>query len=276
MNIKKSHLIITILLISFTFFLVFSSRVFAQSGCCSWHGGESYCGANGRWVCNDGTYSPTCTCGGGYYIPPVPVVTPYPSCPLMATYNSLTNKCECMYGYVSNGSYCISEDQACSDKYGYHSTSDYTGGCKCRYGYIWNNSKTSCISGDTACHDQIGIMSSYNNLSNTCDCFPGYSIQGGTCLPIPVHVVKPYSNPVYIPTDTPEPNYSPIPTISKPKYTSMPTPTKNIVINQPSLTPKTVATPSATPFIKGKEPTKISVLGNLVNFIKSIFRINAK
>jgi hypothetical protein len=31
-------------------------------GCCSWHGGLNYCAADGRWVCMDGQYSPTCTC----------------------------------------------------------------------------------------------------------------------------------------------------------------------------------------------------------------------
>lgn len=32
-----------------------------QRGCCSWHGGVSGC-SDGRIVCNDGTYSPSCTC----------------------------------------------------------------------------------------------------------------------------------------------------------------------------------------------------------------------
>src|SRR5436853_6499067 len=42
----------------------------AGRGCCSWHGGQNYCDTNsGRWVCNDGTYSPTCGCS---YIPPKP------------------------------------------------------------------------------------------------------------------------------------------------------------------------------------------------------------
>lgn len=46
-------------------FLCFPSTSEAQQGCCSHHGGISYCADNGRYVCNDGTYSPTCTCGGG-------------------------------------------------------------------------------------------------------------------------------------------------------------------------------------------------------------------
>lgn len=43
----------------------------ATSGCCSWHGGVSYCDSSvGTYVCNDGTYSPSCGC---YYSAPIPV-----------------------------------------------------------------------------------------------------------------------------------------------------------------------------------------------------------
>lgn len=35
----------------------------ARSGCCSWHGGVAYCDTSvGRYVCNDGEYSPSCGC----------------------------------------------------------------------------------------------------------------------------------------------------------------------------------------------------------------------
>lgn len=33
-----------------------------SQGCCSWHGGISYCGNNGYYICNDGTQSPSCRC----------------------------------------------------------------------------------------------------------------------------------------------------------------------------------------------------------------------
>lgn len=34
-----------------------------KRGCCSWHGGVSGCDDNnGRVICNDGTYSPSCKC----------------------------------------------------------------------------------------------------------------------------------------------------------------------------------------------------------------------
>jgi hypothetical protein len=35
--------------------------IFAGQGCCSWHGGECGC-QDGRDVCCDGTFSPSCTC----------------------------------------------------------------------------------------------------------------------------------------------------------------------------------------------------------------------
>jgi hypothetical protein len=61
-----------ILLFSFTLLFLFPSIALAQRGCCSWHGGVSGCGSNGRTICSDGTYSPSCTCGGSYtYTAPV-------------------------------------------------------------------------------------------------------------------------------------------------------------------------------------------------------------
>lgn len=54
-------LIVPILLISFLFILVGVAQ--AKSGCCSWHGGVSYCDTSvGRYVCRDNTYSPSCGC----------------------------------------------------------------------------------------------------------------------------------------------------------------------------------------------------------------------
>lgn len=144
----------------------------------------------------------------------------------MSLYNYATGRCECFSGYVFNGSYCISKEQSCWDKYGYNSTYNYLSDtCKCKYGYVWNSSGTRCISGDESCHDQLGIMSSYNSLSNTCDCFPGYTIQFGTCQ------LKPYvPSTIYIPPVVPQKtNYTPIPTAT-------PTPTQilNIKASMPN------------------------------------------
>lgn len=51
--------------IIFLIILVFSIPivVYAGRGCCSHHGGQDYCDKEvGKWVCEDGTYSPSCTC----------------------------------------------------------------------------------------------------------------------------------------------------------------------------------------------------------------------
>lgn len=37
-------------------------NIYAGSGCCSRHGGEVGCAANGKSICADGTLSPSCTC----------------------------------------------------------------------------------------------------------------------------------------------------------------------------------------------------------------------
>lgn len=55
--------VVIILLVSITMFIGMQ-EVSAGRGCCSHHGGQAYC-SNGRWVCKDGSYSPTCTCTGG-------------------------------------------------------------------------------------------------------------------------------------------------------------------------------------------------------------------
>jgi len=60
-------------------FLIISWPSFslATSGCCSYHGGVSHCDTStGRQVCNDGSYSPSCTCS---YIPPVKKTAPPPA-----------------------------------------------------------------------------------------------------------------------------------------------------------------------------------------------------
>jgi len=55
-------------------FLLSSHATSAASGCCYRHGGVSHCDAPiGRQVCNDGTYSPSCTCGKEVMVdPPMP------------------------------------------------------------------------------------------------------------------------------------------------------------------------------------------------------------
>lgn len=78
------------LIVSFIFLTIslfwFPKTVDARSGCCSWHGGVSYCDTSvGRYVCNDGTYSPSCAC----YLAPKAVSIPTKA-PIIYTPKSLT------------------------------------------------------------------------------------------------------------------------------------------------------------------------------------------
>jgi hypothetical protein len=177
---KIQGLKLLFLLTSVIFFLFLSLIVprylFATSGCCSWHGGQSYCDySTGRWVCADGTYSPSCTCGGGY-VPP-------PTCPLFSSYNSITEQCECYSGYIASGNQCISRDQACRDQLGYSSRyNSLTGNCECMYGYIISGGK--CTYGTTFCQNKYGYSSTYDNINNTCKCNYGYRFNstGTRCI----------------------------------------------------------------------------------------------
>lgn len=77
--------VLLILFLSVVFFFTVST-VNAQQGCCSHHGGIGYCDTSvGSYVCNDGTYSPSCGCS---YIPPSPPVFPLS---INATWNYLPN-----------------------------------------------------------------------------------------------------------------------------------------------------------------------------------------
>ena len=86
-----------ILIVASIFFLSLTSQ--ALAGCCSYHGGVSYCDWSvGREVCRDYTYSPTCTC-------PIGLKTNYPflSCPVNSTFDSNTFLCHCNSKYVMIG-----------------------------------------------------------------------------------------------------------------------------------------------------------------------------
>lgn len=50
------------MLIIFIIILVIPITVNAGRGCCSSHGGVASCGSNGKQLCRDGTYSPSCRC----------------------------------------------------------------------------------------------------------------------------------------------------------------------------------------------------------------------
>jgi len=77
--------------------------------------------------------------------------------------------------YGSGGSSIIS---SCSSNSSYDSLS---GKCKCRYGYVVGASG-QCVSGSSYCYSKIGLMSQYDSLSNTCKCMVGYEFNGSSCV----------------------------------------------------------------------------------------------
>ena len=47
--------------------IILPVTVNAARGCCSGHGGVSHCGPSGKYICNDGSTSPSCTCTYTFY-----------------------------------------------------------------------------------------------------------------------------------------------------------------------------------------------------------------
>lgn len=93
-------------------------------------------------------------------------------------YDSLSGSCECSYGYVWGENIfgerqCITETQACTDQLGIHSRSTYGGNCECSYGYVIDGGQ--CKDGDMVCKSDHGIYSSYDSLSNKCECDDEYT-----------------------------------------------------------------------------------------------------
>jgi hypothetical protein len=134
-----------------------------------------------------------------YYSPSLPSYTPQPSCPLNATYDSLSGSCKCNSGYFVKdgitGQSCVSGTSYCFDKYGlFSSYNSLSKSCECTSGYIMSTDilgNLSCTNGDTYCHNKYGLYSDYNSLSKACECDYGYQLQGSQC------VKKEMSSPSY-------------------------------------------------------------------------------
>lgn len=143
------------------FCIVCIQTVEAKRGCCSHHGGVAYCGSIGRYVCNDGSYSPTCTCTPPYIY----------GCtdPSAKNYNSSANKdngsCTYyVYGCTNPDSinYNISaekDDGSCVAKvYGCTDVNAYN------YNSSANTDDGSCVAKVYGCTDKKAI--NYNNRAN--------------------------------------------------------------------------------------------------------------
>ena len=76
---------------------------------------------------------------------------------------------------------CI-RNSVCYSQLGYSSSYDsLSNKCKCNYGYVIGT-KGQCISTSSYCSNQLGLMSQYNSLSNKCECMTGYEFDGSSCV----------------------------------------------------------------------------------------------
>lgn len=94
-------------------------------------------------------------------------------------------KCSYGYGFGKNTfgeTECVDLDSSCHDQLGYSSSYDsLTDSCKCIYGYIINNGK--CVSGNSFCSSSEGIHSSYDTTSKKCSCDTNYTLdKNGQCV----------------------------------------------------------------------------------------------
>jgi len=75
---------------------------------------------------------------------------------------------------------CVSADSKCTDSFGYGSRyNSLSEKCECRYGHLFNGSK--CVSESLYCSDKLGIMSQYNSSTEQCECMSGYEFNGYSC-----------------------------------------------------------------------------------------------
>lgn len=138
MKLQFKFLLITLFALGFTMFVnVVDAH---QSGCHRWHSCPS---DTGSYVCGDLGYPcqyPTYSTNNSYSSPSYSYYTP--------SYSSYTS---CPANSYKSGS-----------------------SCRCNFGYVVDGGK--CISGSSYCMDQIGLMSQFDSLTNTCECMSGYAI----------------------------------------------------------------------------------------------------
>ncbi len=107
----------------------------AKSGCCSWHGGVNSCDANmGRYLCNDGTLSPTCTC------------PEFNNTTAKVPVKNTTEADEKLYYQMLNVP--RNTTAYCQSRFGKGALAGKRE-CECKGGFLWNAEKTSCIADGT-------------------------------------------------------------------------------------------------------------------------------
>lgn len=88
--------------------------------------------------------------------------------------------CNCNYGYVVSGGSCVSGTSYCSSKIGIMSSyNSLSKTCECMSGYKLN-SYNQCVSQDTYCTDTFGYGTKYSYLKDSCVCRDGYEFNSIT------------------------------------------------------------------------------------------------
>ncbi len=135
---KRISIFITIILLS----NIIIPIAYAWRWCCSHHWWQAYCWSNWKWICRDGTQSPSCFCWGWgwwFYI----------------TSNSYT-KTQCKNWYIRvNWKWCITLDESCRQQYWIHSKSTSATTCWCEKWFLIEEKWGPCISLDEVCKHEI-------------------------------------------------------------------------------------------------------------------------
>lgn len=114
------------------------------------------------------------------------------SCPAHSSYDTLSGKCKCSYGYKSNGVSCVYEVLSYPNIFAIpvtkcplnsHSSISDTTKCQCDVGYQVNQTKDACIisikTNDQLCQDSFGLNGTWAGTMNSggnlnCKCKTGY------------------------------------------------------------------------------------------------------
>jgi len=102
-------------------------------------------------------------------------------CPGNASFDELSQSCQCKSGYAMIKNECMTMSQYCTDSFGANSSYDATNNkCKCDYGYVAVSGR--CINANLYCQDKSGTHSSYNSDSKSCVCEEGYVLFENNCI----------------------------------------------------------------------------------------------
>ncbi len=130
---RKSVLVLFIL-----FSILVSGFVEAWRWCCSWHWWQAYCSSNWRWICADGTASPSCLCRWSS----------------IYWYQLAPEKCPTWHMKNSNWK-CVTYNEWCKEQFWIHSNYLWNMICWCENWYVLSEIWKWCITLTEWCIEQV-------------------------------------------------------------------------------------------------------------------------